>query len=83
LGDLTAVEKAFGVNLSKIKSKTIYGNPDKIQNAKQELKKLVPTYQQISGSQRIAKNMNIDDNKSKSFRVFVDGVRKLQQKPHG
>jgi hypothetical protein len=83
LGDLTAVEKAFGVNLSKIKKKSIYSNPDKIQNAKQELKKLIPTYQQISGSQRITENMNIDDNKSKSFRVFVDGVRRLLQEPQG
>jgi len=77
LGDLTAVEKAFGINLSKKKNKAIYRNPDNnIQNAKQELRKLIPQYQPISGSRKIAPEMNFKDNKSKSFHVFMDGVKR-------
>jgi hypothetical protein len=77
LGDLSAVEKAFNVNLAKKKNKAIYRYPDKIQNAKQELKKLIPMYQPILGSQSIALNMDIDSNKSRSFQVFVEGVRRI------
>jgi uncharacterized protein YktA (UPF0223 family) len=77
LGDLSALEKAFAVDLSKKKNKTIYQNPDAIANAKEELKKLIPAYQQISGSQSISKYMTIDKNKSKSFHFFVSGVKTL------
>ena len=77
LGDLPAVEMAFGIDLSKKKNKAIYRNPDNIQNAKQELKNLIPMYQPISGSQRIADNMDINNNKSKSFNVFVNGVKRI------
>ena len=77
LGDLSAVEKAFAVDLSKKRNKTIYQNPDSIANAKEELKKLIPVYQQISGSQSISKHMIISGNKSKSFQVFISGVKTL------
>jgi hypothetical protein len=77
LGDLAAVERAFGVDLSKKKNKAIYRNPDNIQNAKQELRKLIPQYQQISGAKRIAFEMSLGENKSRSFRVFVEGVGKV------
>jgi hypothetical protein len=77
LGDLDAVEKAFSVDLSKKKDKTIYQNPDAIPNAKQELRHLVPQYQPISGSNCISKFMDIKINKSKSFHVFISGIRRL------
>ena len=77
LGDLTAIEKAFGIDLSKKRNKAIYRNPDNIQNAKQELRKLVPLYQQISGSKKIAVEMSLSVNKSRSFQVFVEGVLRV------
>jgi uncharacterized protein YktA (UPF0223 family) len=77
LGDLSAVEQAFAVDLSKKRNKAIYQNPDAITNAKEELKKLIPSYQQISGSQSISKYMTIGKNKSKSFQVFISGVKTL------
>jgi hypothetical protein len=77
LGDLDAVGKAFSVDLSKKKNKTIYQNPDTISNAKEELRRLVPQYQPISGSRRISEFMDIQNNKSKSFQVFVSGIHRL------
>jgi len=79
LGDLDAIEKSFNVNLSAYKTKTRFLNPDNISNAKQTLKKLVPVYQQISGSTAIAQYMDVTKNKSHSFNVFVRGVEKLVQ----
>ena len=77
LGDLDAVEKAFSVDLAKIKNKTMYDDPDAISNAKQELQRLVPQYQPISGSRNISKFMDITKNKSKSFNVFISGIQQL------
>jgi uncharacterized protein YktA (UPF0223 family) len=77
LGDLDAVEKAFSIDLSKKKNKALYRDPDAIGNAKEELKKLVRTYQEIAGSQSISKYMNISQNKSHSFQIFVSGVRRI------
>jgi len=82
LGDLDAVEKGFCINLSGHKSKAIFRNPDSVANAKQELKKIVPLYQPISGSKTIAPFMNISNNKSHSFNVFVHGVKRLFQENH-
>jgi len=77
LGDLNAVEKAFSVDLSKKKNKTIYQNPDSISNAKEELYRLVPQYQPIIGSRNISRYMDISKNKSKSFQVFISGILRL------
>lgn len=77
LGDLDAVEKGFSVNLSGYKLKAAFRNPDLIPNAKQTLKRLVPKYQPLSGSNTIAQYMDITKNKSHSFNVFVHGIEKL------
>ena len=77
LGDLDAVEKSYHINLSAYKTKARFRNPDNISNAKQVLKKMVPAYQQISGSNAIAQFMNITKNNSHSFNVFITGIKKL------
>jgi len=79
LGDFNAIERGFHVNLSAHKSKAIFRNPDIIPNAKQELKKIIPTYQQISGSNAIAKFMDISKNNSYSFKIFINGLKKITQ----
>ena len=57
LGDLAAVEKALYLEnnkLSKFQNKTKYRNPDKLNSAKQELKKITPLYQPNSKAGKIA-----------------------------
>ena len=80
LGDLQAVEKGFKLKngkLSKLQDKVKYRNPDNISSPKQELRKLVSLYQPVSGSRAIAKHLNLEANKSKSFQVFICGLEKL------
>ncbi|VVH63956.1 hypothetical protein BSPWISOX_2438 [uncultured Gammaproteobacteria bacterium] len=80
LGDLLAVEQAFGLdNISKKQEKNKYKDPDNLSNAKQELKKLVSNYQPISGSKLIAPCLNLGNNinKSTSFNTLLSGVQKL------
>lgn len=76
-GDMAAIEKAYGMDLKKIKNKRKYSNPDTIANPKYELKSIVKNHQQISGAKKIAAHMDVSVNKSKSFQVFMDGVLRL------
>ena len=77
LGDLQAVEKAYNIGrLSRRQQQRKYRNPDGLNNAAQELRRLVPTYQKISGARTIGQHMDINNNCSVSFRVFIEGVYK-------
>ncbi len=77
LGDLKALEKIFGGQLSKKQKNRKYRNPDQLNSAKQELRRIIPQYQPISGSREIAKYLDLDNNTSHSFRVFLQGLKKI------
>ncbi|MDJ0598239.1 MAG: DUF4276 family protein [Crocosphaera sp.] len=85
LGDLSAVEKAFKLKIGQLSRKQNnqkYRDPDQLNSAKQELKKLVNNYQQISGAKKIGQYLdikNLDKNKSYSFKVFIRGLKKILQ----
>ncbi|HEY9770665.1 MAG TPA: hypothetical protein V6C71_19620 [Coleofasciculaceae cyanobacterium] len=51
--------------------------PYQILNPKQEFKKIATDYQKISGSRAISQHLNLENNKSPSFNVFIQGVRKI------
>lgn len=76
-GDLDAVSKAYNVDLKAVKRKKIYRIPDNIVSPKNELKKFLPEHQQISGAKKIAEYIDVDNNMSVSFQMFVEGVCKL------
>ena len=73
------------INPSHIIKAVVLRDPDQIGNPKQELKRLFPDMGQIDSARRIAPFMNIENNRSYSFQVFVDGVRKLceEMEHHG
>jgi len=78
LGDLAAVEKAFNLNgIARRQDQQKFRDPDVLSNAEQELRKLVPQYQKVSGSREIAQHLEVNNNRSHSFRVFLSGVRSL------
>lgn len=79
LGDLSAVEKAFGIiGLAKKQKKSKYKNPDNLTNASEELKKLTnQRYHKLSGSRSIAQYLDLDNNFSHSFNVLVEGMKKV------
>ena len=76
-GDLKAVSLAYGKDITKLQNKKTYRDPDKIGNPKQELKKHIPALGQIDGARKIAPLMDVKNNTSHSFQVFVDGVLSL------
>jgi hypothetical protein len=78
LGDLQAVGQALGqASLDSQQGKAKFRNPDVLSNAAEELSKLVPTYQKVSGSRAIGVFLDIEHNFSTSFRFFISGIRRL------
>lgn len=77
LGDLEAVDKAFNLKgkIASLQKKRKFQIPDNLTNAKEELKKLVPEYQQISGSREIGRLLSLTNNKSSSFNCLLNGIR--------
>ena len=74
-GDLKAVSLAYGKDLNQYAVKRKFREPDKIVNAKEELRRLVPTYQPIDGAKKISAFMDVENNTSYSFNIFVNGVK--------
>lgn len=80
LADLKAVEKAFSKNsLSLRQNERKFRNPDKLGSPSKELKPLVPEYQKINGSRMIAKFLDIENKRSRSFYHFVNSIKKFFQ----
>lgn len=81
LGDLNAVSKAFNQpKIAKQQVKAKFRQPDLLGNPKEELKKLVPDYQQIDGSRRIGREMDLTNNLSASFGFTLSGIKKLVER---
>ena len=76
-GDLKAVSLAYEKDYTPLAAKRKYRTPDIIKNAKIELRKIIPAYQPIDGAKRISMYMDVNNNTSHSFNVFVNGVKKL------
>lgn len=76
-GDLPALDKVYGKDLTSLCQKEKYRNPDSIVSPKAELRRLIPEHKQIEGARNLAPNMDIEHNRSRSFNVFVEGVRRM------
>lgn len=82
LGDLKAVGSAYGLqNLAKHQGKAKFREPDRLGSPSAELAKLAPEYKKLHGSKLLGKTLNLDinENSSKSFRVFFSGLKRLCQ----
>lgn len=78
LGDLTALEEAYGFQgLAGLERRKPYRDPDGLGNAEEELKRLVPRYQKVSGARAIAPHLVPNRNRSHSFQVFLSGLARL------
>lgn len=79
LGDLRAVESGLGLkNLARHQRGKKFRDPDRLQNPKQELKKLTEGhYGQILGSREIGHHLSLEDNLSTSFKIFLAGLNRL------
>jgi hypothetical protein len=80
LGDLRAVEKAFGLNgLERLQAKQKFREPDRLESPSRELQKIAPTYQKLRGSRLVGQHLGVtsENNRSRSFQVFLTGLERL------
>ena len=80
LGDLLAIENGLDITgLAKQQNNKKYRTPDNLSNPADELNRLTKKqYQKVSGSRAIGPFLKLDNsNKSVSFSVLIEGVKKL------
>jgi len=78
LGDLQAVSRFTGhAQLSRLQATAKFRDPDRLANPAQELKRLAPGYQKVSGSREISPHLSLDNNRSTSFNALVCGIKSL------
>lgn len=79
LGDLAAVEAAFGIRgLTQRQNERKFREPDRLGSPSQELERLTKRrYQKVSGSRAIAEHLRIEDSRSRSFGHLVDAIRRV------
>ncbi len=78
LGDLRAISLAFNLpKLAKLTGKQKYRAPDRLGNAADELKNLVGTYQKVGGARAIAPHLDLIQNRSHSFHIFIAGIKRI------
>jgi len=79
LGDLAAVESAFGQRgLARLALKAKFRKPDVLGSPSTELEKLTRgQYQKVDGSRKLGPLLNLKTNLSRSFQVFLEGIIRL------
>ena len=79
LGDLAAVEKGLGIRgLARQQQKRKFREPDTLSHPAEELYRLTGNiYDKVVGSRAIAPYLNLEVNRSKSFRVLLSGIVNL------
>jgi Domain of unknown function (DUF4276) len=74
IGDFFAVNQAYpSFKHQNYINKSKFRIPD-ICNASDELKKILPGFQKVGGAKKIAPYMNIENNKSESFKQTISGL---------
>lgn len=82
LGDCDALARAFeDERLSRLARKAMYANPDAVARPSDHLHAHVPQFQKTSGARLMGAEMSVAEaeNRSRSFQVFLSGVRALAQ----
>lgn len=78
LGDLRAVSSTIGPKgLAKKQNSAKYRNPDRLNNAAQELKHIASSYQKLAGSRSIGSALSLQGNRSQSFNSLISGIQRL------
>ncbi|MEX5352561.1 DUF4276 family protein [Pseudomonas juntendi] len=78
LGDMNALAAAFEKPaLAQLSSNRKFRNPDCLSNASEELARLIPGYQKVSGARTVSPHMGIEGNLSPSFNLFIRDIQRL------
>ena len=77
-GDLAAIANEYKEpSLLHRASRRKFQNPDAIDRPSGALQKLLTDFQKLSGARRMARCLSAESNTSRSFQVFLAGVKRL------
>jgi len=77
-GEPQALAEVFNQpELADLAEKARFRVPDDVQQPAIELEKLVPEFQKISAARQMGARLSVEGSRSKSFQVFLDGVRRV------
>ena len=80
LGQPDAMADAFeDESLRVIGKRARFRDPDARQNPSQDVDRLCNGFQKIDGARRMADHLTWEDNCSRSFKVFLEGVARLHR----
>lgn len=81
LADLSAVEMALGTSkLAKQQGNAKFRAPDRLGSPSGELARLTKNhYQKVAGSREIGKHLDLDNQRSPSFKNLIAGIRRMEQ----
>jgi hypothetical protein len=77
LADLAAVDRAFGTQLAAQQGKKKFKQPDRLGTPSAELERLVPAFTKVAGARLMARELDLENERSPSFSHFVRGVRRV------
>ena len=77
LGDLKAIRQAYPQARIRVEAK--FHNPDRLENPSQEIERLINTQAKVQRAKRISQYLDLTQNKSKSFGVFITTLKQLIQ----
>lgn len=78
LGDSDALAEAFAdEGLRGIASKARYRDPDAVVRPSDELTRLAPAFQKVSGARLMAQHLSRHRNRSRSFQVLLEGIEAI------
>lgn len=81
LADMHAVEQALGIDrIVRLQAGAKYRDPDHLGNPSKELATLTKgRYQKVSGSREIGKHLDIENERSSSFKNLIRGIRRMER----
>lgn len=81
LADLAAVETGLGIRgLVKQQGTAKFRSPDYLQKPSKELSILTKNrYEKVSGSRRIGENLDVENERSISFKNLIAGIKRMEQ----
>ncbi len=83
LGDMKAIQSAYPkFKVENYTKKSKFRNPDNLNNATEEIEKILPDFQKGASARAIAPHLdtNIENNQSESYRQFIKGIIAFFQK---
>lgn len=82
LGDPDALARAFDdERLRELSRRERFRDPDTVVGPAEALLQLAPGFQKVSGARLMAEHLTENVNRSRSFQVFFEGLRRLIDTP--